>query len=94
LVDLRRHGSDARAGATGEGAPEHCVGSLRSECLDWILIVGQHQLEEFLRVYIKPSQEHRPHPSQRDRELLARPISIERGDRLGGLLHEYHPIAA
>jgi putative transposase len=81
---------------------ERWVGSLRRECLDRILIVGRGQLEQVVRAYINHHNEHRPHRSLEQRPPLAKPppatpalpSSIGRRDRLGGLLHEYHAIAA
>jgi putative transposase len=81
---------------------ERWVGSLRRECLDRILIVGRLHLEEAVRGYIRHYNEHRPHRSLGQRPPLAKPppatpplpSSIGRSDRLGGLLHEYHAIAA
>jgi len=81
---------------------ERWVGSLRRECLDRILIVGRRHLEQVARAYISHHNEHRPHRSLEQRPPLAKPPPaptplpnrIERRDRLGGLLHEYHAIAA
>jgi transposase InsO family protein len=81
---------------------ERWVGSLRHECLDRILIVGRRQLEQVVRAYIRHHNEHRPHRSLEQHPPLAKPPpaaepppnQIGRRDRLGGLLHEYHAIAA
>jgi transposase InsO family protein len=81
---------------------ERWVGSLRRECLDRLLIVGRSQLEQVVRTYISHHNEHRPHRSLDQRPPLAKPppataplpSNIGRRDRLGGLLHEYHAIAA
>jgi putative transposase len=81
---------------------ERWVGSLRRECLDRLLIVGQRQLEQVVRAYIRHHNEHRPHRSLAQRPPLAKPPptkaplpnQIGRRDRLGGLLHEYHALAA
>jgi putative transposase len=40
---------------------ERWVGSVRSECLDRLLIFGRRQLEHVLRVYIRHFNEQRPH---------------------------------
>ena len=78
---------------------ERWIRTVRAECLDWLLITGRGQLEQVLRVYVEHYNGHRPH-----RALGMEPpgppagrtaISEERGcvdrrDRLGGLLHEYH----
>jgi putative transposase len=79
---------------------ERFVGTVRRECLNWILIFGRRQLEGVLRVYVDHYNSHRPH-----RALgLAAPVSarpalrlvsppercaVRRRDRLGGLIHEY-----
>jgi hypothetical protein len=55
-----------------------------------------------VRAYISHHNEHRPHRSLEQRPPPAKPppaappvpSSIGRRDRLGGLLHEYHAIAA
>ncbi len=59
-------------------------------------------LETAVRAYAKHYNEHRPHRSLEQRPPLAKPPPatpplpnrIRRRDRLGGLLHEYHAIAA
>jgi hypothetical protein len=66
------------------------------------LIVGRRHLEQVVRAYIRHYNENRPHRSLEQRPPLAKPpqvtpalpSSIRRRDRLGGLLHEYHAIAA
>ena len=74
------------------------MGSLRRECLDWLLIFGRRQLEQVVRAYIAHHNEHRPHRSLDQRPPLAKPPpaerpppdAIRRRDRLGGVLHEYY----
>jgi putative transposase len=78
---------------------ERWIGSLRRECLDWILIVRRPQLEGVLRVYVGHYNAQRPHRSLELRAPEARPAplpvapalprQVHRRDRLGGLLHEY-----
>ena len=78
---------------------ERFVGTVRRECLDWILIVGRRQLERVLGVYVDHYNGHRPHrglglvPPQPQPVLrLAAPLDplrVSRRDRLGGLIHEY-----
>jgi putative transposase len=79
---------------------ERFVRTVRAECLDWLLIIGRHHLEHVLRIYRTHYNRERPH---RGLALLspapvtaANPSSnqIERRDRLGGLIHEYHRAAA
>jgi putative transposase len=78
---------------------ERFVGTVRRECLDWILIFGRSQLERVLRVYVDHYNGHRPHrglglvpPQPRPTlRLAAQPHSghVRRRDQLGGLIHEY-----
>ena len=42
---------------------ERFVGTVRRECLDWLLITGQRHLEHVLRVYVDHYNAHRPHRS-------------------------------
>jgi putative transposase len=81
---------------------ERFVRTARTECLDWLLILGQRQLDRVLRVYVDHYNTERPHRALGRRPPIAtRPqppsppqATIQRRDRLGGLLHEYHPAAA
>jgi putative transposase len=79
---------------------ERCVGSIRRECLDWILIRGRRHLEHVLDAYIEHCNAHRPHrslelrppkPEQPALKLItpAHQDVVKRRDRLGGLIHEY-----
>jgi putative transposase len=78
---------------------ERWVGTVRRECLDWLLIGGRRQLERVLRVYVDHYNAHRPHralglipPTPEPRLRLVRsspPDQLHRRDRLGGLIHEY-----
>jgi transposase InsO family protein len=81
---------------------ERFVRTVRSECLDWLLIMNRRHLERVLRVFVDHYNTHRPHrslnlappaPSQpRFHAVRAhhQPPAIERRDRLGGLVHEYN----
>ena len=40
---------------------ERWIGTVRAECLDWLLIVGRDHLEQVLRVYVQHYNRHRPH---------------------------------
>jgi putative transposase len=79
---------------------ERFVRTVRNECLDWLLILGRRHLERVLRVYTAHHNTERPHRGLALRPpeapQLRSPIgsAIERRDRLGGLLHEYHRAAA
>jgi transposase InsO family protein len=80
---------------------ERFVRTVRGECLDWLLILNRRHLEHVLRVYADHYNRQRPH-----RALDLRPPNpgnetgrpalgeIQRHDRLGGLIHEYHRAAA
>ncbi len=82
---------------------ERWMGTLRRECLDWILIVHRRQLEGVLREYVDHCNAHRPHCSLglRPPEAAATPLptarasprQVRRRDRLGGLIHEYERAA-
>jgi hypothetical protein len=70
--------------------------TLRTDCLDRILILGRSHLEHVLRVYRRHYNEHRPHraldllpPNGRDPTPLNAPDRLQRRDLLGGLIHEY-----
>ena len=40
---------------------ERWVGTVRAECLDWLLVVGRGHLERTLKVYVAHYNAHRPH---------------------------------
>jgi putative transposase len=79
---------------------ERFVRTVRSECLDWLLILNRRHLERVLRVYVDHYNTQRPHrgvglhPPDRI-NLAAQTVGeIRRRDRLGGLIHEYYRAAA
>jgi putative transposase len=82
---------------------ERWVGTVRAECLDWLLIVGRRHLEQVLRVYVGHYNVHRPHralglaapdpPANPDGTGVIRQCQVRRRDLLGGLLHEYRQAA-
>ena len=82
-------------------AAERFVRTVRSECLDWLLILNRHHLERVLRVYVDHYNRQRPHralnltspdPTRPTLRLAtsAAPDQVKRRDRLGGLIHEYN----
>ena len=82
---------------------ERFVRTVRSECLDWLLIFNRRHLEHVLRVYVDHYNRERPHRSldlkapMPDESASRRSGSlsdIQRRDRLGGLIHEYYEAAA
>ena len=76
---------------------ERFVGTVRRECLDWLLILNRRHLEHVLRVFVDHYNAHRPHrslhlvpPAATSRECRAASSrELKRRDRLGGLIHEY-----
>jgi putative transposase len=81
------------------GIAERFVRTVRSECLDWLLILNARHLERALTVFIDHYNGWRPHrsldlapPNGRPSAATwtgTQPITLNRRDRLGGLLHEY-----
>jgi transposase InsO family protein len=79
---------------------ERFVRTARSECLDWLLIVGRRQLEHVLRTYTAHYNAARPHralallpPEAGHTATRLATAKIERHDLLGGLIHEYRAAA-
>ena len=88
---------------TANADAERWVGTVRAECLDWLLLVGRGHLEQAFRVYVRHSSGHRSH-----RALMLQPPDqpggltvvgkeqqhrVHRRELLGGLLHEYRHAA-
>jgi hypothetical protein len=79
---------------------ERWVGTVRRDCLDWLLILGPRHLEEVLQEYAGHYNHVRPHRALQLRPPLPRgqPVAavgpVRRHDRLGGVLHEYSRCAA
>jgi transposase InsO family protein len=79
---------------------ERFVRTARRECLDHILVLGERHLSRILREYVRHYNEERPHrglslQTPEPRPTLDRAVGeVVRADRLGGLVHEYHRIAA
>ncbi len=74
---------------------------VRTECLDWLLIIGRRHLETVLRIYTAHYTRERPHrglalhpPDPTNADQPPSGGEIKRRDRLGGLIHEYHRPAA
>ena len=87
---------------TANAFAERWVGTIRAECLDWLLIVGREHLEQALRVYVEHYNRHRPHralsmdaPDPPDVTAVGKdhPGRLHRRDLLGGLVHEYRRAA-
>jgi putative transposase len=79
---------------------ERVVRTVRTECLDWLLILNRRHLERVLRVYLDHYNTQRPHralelqPPEPRPEARTTVGEIRRRDRLGGLIHEYHRASA
>ncbi len=75
------------------------MGTVRRECLDWILIASRRHLQHVLAEFIGHYNGHRPHRAlglaPPEPHPPAPPVptppatSVHRHDRLGGLIHEY-----
>jgi putative transposase len=79
---------------------ERFVRTVRHECLDHVLVFGERHLERILREYVSHYNQERPHrglsletPEPQLASNRAGDVVV-RVDRLGGLIHEYHRIAA
>jgi transposase InsO family protein len=81
---------------------ERWVRTVRTECLDWLLVQGPGHLERVLLRYVRHYNHQRPHRGidlsvpVSDSPVIAAPPSlhVHRHDVLGGLIHEYRPVAA
>jgi len=81
---------------------ERWVRTVRTECLDWVLVLGRHHLNGILHEYIRHYNEQRPHrgldlgvPVPSETAAVTPPsFQVNRHDILGGLIHEYFPQAA
>jgi transposase InsO family protein len=85
------------------GIAERFVRTVRSECLDWLLILNAQHLAHTVKVFVNHYNSCRPHrslglippngPPPVRTEAISQPITVRRRDRLGGLLHEYERAA-
>jgi putative transposase len=84
---------------------ERWVKSVRAEYLDWTLVLGRRHLLRILGTYVGHYNRQRPHrglalavPDVRDLDrrssVSVRLRDVRCRDVLGGLIHEYHAIAA
>ena len=81
---------------TANAHTERWVGSLRRECLDWMLIVSERHLAAVLNEYLAHYNDERPHrsadlrpPASRGDPPGVRDVAVARHSRLGGLLSDY-----
>ena len=79
---------------------ERFVGTLRRECLDHVLILGEPHLRKVLAEYARHYNGHRPHQGLQQEPPLRQPghavditARIERRQVLGGLISEYRRAA-
>ena len=79
---------------------ERFVGTLRRECLDHALILGERHLREVLAEYARHYNGHRPHQGRQQEPPLRQPghavditARIERRRVVGGLINEYRRAA-
>jgi transposase InsO family protein len=79
---------------------ERFVGTLRRECLDHVLILGDRHLRKVLAGYARHYNSHRPHQGLQQDPPLHQPghavditARIERRQVLSGLISEYHRAA-
>jgi len=81
---------------------ERWVRTVRTECLDRMLVLGRGHLESVLREYAGHDNRQRPHrgialgvtaPAS-TLEISPPSVDVVRHDVLGGIIHEYHPVAA
>ena len=81
------------------GFAERFVGTLRRECLDYILILGERHLRKVLAEFSRHYNGHRPHqslqqePPRRPGSAVDIAVRIERRQVLSGLINEYRRAA-
>jgi len=92
-----------RRAPTANAYAERWVRTVRTECLDWILVWNRRHFEGVLTEYVRHYNTARPHrgidlnaairaaePTPASIEQIRR---VERADVLGGLIHEYRHAA-
>jgi putative transposase len=79
---------------------ERFVGTVRRECLDHLLIVGERYLRGVLTDWQAHYNDHRPHqgrqqqaPNDQPDRVVNLAVLVQRRPVLGGLINEYHRAA-
>ncbi len=96
----RRDHQDARPLARNKRVAERFVRTVRAECLDWLPVLNRRHFKGVLHIYVDHYNRQRPHraldlrppdPEHATLQLASstRSGDLVRGDRLGGLIHEY-----
>jgi transposase InsO family protein len=77
---------------------ERVIGSIRQECLDHVIVLGENHLRRAVRSYVAYYNEHRTHlaltkdsPTPRPIEMAGKVIAMP---QVGGLHHRYTRLAA
>jgi putative transposase len=81
---------------------ERWVRSVRTECLDHLLVLGRKHLERVIHGYLAHYNAERPHrslalaaPAREPPPIEVSPaVDVRRRDVLGGVIHEYYAVAA
>jgi putative transposase len=81
---------------------ERLISTLRRESLDWTLIRGRRHLDRTLRAYSEHYNRQRPHRAlslavpdpEPVQPTSVHPRDVHRRETLGGLINEYHGVAA
>jgi transposase InsO family protein len=75
------------------GFAERLIGSIRRECVDHLIVLGEAHLRRILRAYARYYNDMRTHRSLAKDAPISRPIqptgSIRSNAILGGLHHHY-----
>jgi putative transposase len=86
--------------ARANSRAERFVGTLRRECLDHVLILGERHLRKILAEYVRHYNWHRPHQSRGQEPPLRQPgravditARIEHRHVVSGLISEYRRAA-